>query len=101
MNRSRELQYLGIRLQGALLAGGHFQLAAGGIPNQINFKRVYSDQHQPLAFYEVDLASLPMGIQPENLSKPDTIRFLARVIGRPIKTINGQQGLTYCITLAQ
>jgi hypothetical protein len=98
MNRSRELQHTGVRLLGALLAGGYFQLAAGGVPHQINFRRIYADESKPYGFFEVDVTDLPMGIQVDSLSKPDTIRFLSTVIGLPIKAINGQS-LTYCVKL--
>ncbi len=98
MSRRKELQYWGIRLQGALLAQGYFQLAVSGAPYQISFKRVYADEHQPYGFYQVDLDSLPADVNQEILATPTTAQLLSTMIGRPVKAINGT-GLTYCVKL--
>lgn len=99
MDNRRELQRLGIRLQGALTAYGAFRMAPGGIPNQVNFKRVYTYKNQPYGLFEVDVANLPMGVHPETLSNPAIEQFLSTAIGHPVKAMNGQS-LTYCVRLS-
>jgi hypothetical protein len=98
MNRRRELQRLGVQIQGALTAHGAFRLAPGGIPNQINFKRIYAYDSQPYGLFEVDLSCLPIGIHLDTLSDPELEHFLSETLGHEVKTINGD-GLTYCVKL--
>ncbi len=98
MNRRKELQYWGIRLQGALLAQGYFQLAVSGAPYQISFKRVYADEQQPYGFYQIDLDSIPAEVNVEALATSNTAQLLSTMIGRPVKAINGTD-LTYCVKL--
>lgn len=99
MSRLRELQNVAVRLHGALLAQGHFYLAAGGVPQQIIFKQIYVDQDKPIGFLVVDQDHLPFGVQLESLSSPDTLRFLTATLNRPIKVINGGDGLIFCLKL--
>lgn len=98
MNRRRELQRLGIQLQGALTARGAFRLAPGGIPNQISFKRIYAYNDRPYGLFEVDVDRLPIGIQLEALSDPELEHFLSEILDHEVRAINGD-GLTYCVKL--
>ena len=96
--KEQEMQVLGVRLQGALLARGFFQISNGGPPEQIIFSRVYADKNSPLGFIEIDTSRLPQGVPLDKLSTTDTRRFLSAVIGRPITIMNGK-GLTYCVKI--
>jgi hypothetical protein len=98
MNRRRELQRLGVQLQGALTARGAFRLAPGGIPNQINFKRIYTFTGQPYGLFEVDVTCLPIGIHLDALSDPELENFLSEILDHEVRAMNGD-GLTYCVKL--
>ena len=97
-NRRRELQHLGIRLQGALLAQGFFYMAAGGIARQLEIRRMYTDDTKPFGFYEIDTNLLPTGLDRETLACPNTEQFLSQVLGHPVKAINNE-ALIYCVRL--
>ena len=98
MNRRREIQRLGVQLQGALTACGAFRLAPGGIPNQINFRRIYAYEGEPYGLFEVDVECLPIGIQLESLTDPELEHLLCKILEHEVRAINGD-GLTYCVKL--